>query len=163
MGCPMTHKIKSVQPMKNFTLLVCFQNGIEKQYDMSKVISMFPQFSVLEKDHELFEKVYVDVGGYGITWNDDLDLDAEEIWEEGIETGKIEDVSTADLLAVSLVSARMEAGLTQKQLAEITGIYQADISKIERGLANPSLSTLKRLADGMGMALKIEFVSKQNI
>ena len=153
----MTHKIKSVQPMKNFTLLVCFQNGIEKQYDMSKVISMFPQFSVLEKDHELYEKVYVDVGGYGIAWNDDLDMDAEEIWEEGIETGKIEDASIADLLAVSLASARIEAGLTQKQLAETSGIYQADISKIERGLANPSLSTLKRLADGMGMALKIEF------
>ena len=48
-------------------------------------------------------------------------------------------------------------GMTQKQLAEVTGIYQADISKIERGLANPSVSTLKRLADGMGLKLKIEF------
>ena len=49
---------------------------------------------------------------------------------------------------------------TQKQLSEQTGIYQADISKIERGLANPSLSTLKRLADGMGLKLRIAFEMK---
>lgn len=55
------------------------------------------------------------------------------------------------------MKARDIVGMTQKQLSEATGIYQADISKIERGLANPSLSTLKQLADGMGLKLKIEF------
>lgn len=48
--------------------------------------------------------------------------------------------------------------LTQKQLAEATGIAQADISRLENGTANPSLRTLKRLAAGMGMTLKLEFV-----
>ena len=52
------------------------------------------------------------------------------------------------------------AGMIQKQLAESTGIYQADISKIECGLANPTLSTLKWLADGMGLKLRIEFEEK---
>ncbi len=51
--------------------------------------------------------------------------------------------------------------MTQKQLAEITGITQADISRLESGTANPSLRTLKRLAAGMGMALKVEFVPIQ--
>jgi transcriptional regulator with XRE-family HTH domain len=46
-------------------------------------------------------------------------------------------------------------------LAERTGINQADISKIENGIANPALSTLKRLAEGMDMVLKLEFVPKQ--
>lgn len=46
---------------------------------------------------------------------------------------------------------------------ERTGINQADISKLENGTRNPSVNLLKRLADGMGMALKIEFVPKQNI
>jgi len=50
--------------------------------------------------------------------------------------------------------------MIQKQLAESTGIYQADISKIECGLANPTLSTLKWLADGMGLKLRIEFEEK---
>ncbi|MCI8673466.1 MAG: helix-turn-helix transcriptional regulator [Lachnospiraceae bacterium] len=52
-------------------------------------------------------------------------------------------------------------GMTQKQLAEKAGIYQADISKIERGIANPSLNTLKRLAEGMDMTLKLEFIPKK--
>ena len=51
--------------------------------------------------------------------------------------------------------------MTQKELAERTGINQADISKLENGTRNPSVNLLKRLADGMGMALKIEFVPKQ--
>ena len=47
---------------------------------------------------------------------------------------------------------------TQEQLAEATGITQENINRIENGTANPSLSTLKRLAAGMGMRLNIEFV-----
>ncbi len=61
----------------------------------------------------------------------------------------------------ALVDARNSQNLTQKELAERTGINQADISKIENGTRNPSLNLLKRLADGMGMILKIEFVPKQ--
>ncbi len=58
----------------------------------------------------------------------------------------------------ALIDARKASGLTQKQLSDITGIAQADISKLENGNANPSLRTLQRLANGMGAELKIEFV-----
>lgn len=58
----------------------------------------------------------------------------------------------------AIIEGREEHDLTQKQLAEATGITQADISRLENGTANPSLSTLKRLAAGMGMKLQIEFV-----
>ena len=51
--------------------------------------------------------------------------------------------------------------MTQKELAEHTGINQADISKLENGTRNLSVNLLIRLADGMGMVLKIEFVPKQ--
>lgn len=60
----------------------------------------------------------------------------------------------------ALLSAREASGLTQKDLAERTGIAQGDISKLETGNANPSLRTLQRLAAGMGMKLKLEFVPK---
>ena len=60
----------------------------------------------------------------------------------------------------AIVDARISQNLTQKQLSERSGINQADISKIENGTRNPSLNLLKRLADGMGMTLKIEFVPK---
>lgn len=61
----------------------------------------------------------------------------------------------------AIVEARTSQNLTKKELAERTGINQADISKLENGTRNPSVNLLKRLADGMGMVLKIEFVPKQ--
>ena len=61
----------------------------------------------------------------------------------------------------AIVDARTSRNLTQKELAERTDINQADISKLENGTRNPSVNLIKRLADGMGMALKIEFVPKQ--
>lgn len=57
----------------------------------------------------------------------------------------------------------LKRNMTQKELVERTGINQADISKLENGTRNPSVNLLKRLADGIGMALKIEFVPKRNI
>ena len=63
----------------------------------------------------------------------------------------------------AIADARTSQNMTQKELAERTGINQADISKLENGTRNPSVNLLKRLAEGMGMALKIEFVPKQNV
>lgn len=59
----------------------------------------------------------------------------------------------------ALIDARKATGISQKQLAKLTGIHQADISKLENGSANPSLKTLQRIAAGMGMKLKIAFVA----
>lgn len=63
----------------------------------------------------------------------------------------------------AIVNARTSQNMTQKELAERTGINQADISKLENGTRNPSVNLLKRLAEGMGMVLKIEFIPKQKI
>ena len=62
----------------------------------------------------------------------------------------------------AMIDARKSAGLTQKQLSEKTGIAQADISKLENGNANPSLRTLRRLANGLGMRLKVGFIPAGN-
>lgn len=61
----------------------------------------------------------------------------------------------------ALIDARKHSGMTQQQLSAATGIAQADISKLENGNANPSLKTMQRLACGMGMRLKIEFLPEQ--
>lgn len=63
----------------------------------------------------------------------------------------------------AMVDARISQNLTQKQLSDRTGIDQADISKLENGTRNPTLNLLKRLADGMGMTLKIEFIPKSKV
>lgn len=61
----------------------------------------------------------------------------------------------------AMVDMRIKQNLTQKELASRTGIDQADISKLENETKNPSLKLLKKLAAGMGMQLKIEFVPMQ--
>lgn len=154
----MTHRISKVKALDNCMLSVVFQNGAEKEYDMCKLYPAFPQFKEFEKNKKLFQQVKVDVGGYGISWNDELDLLAEEIWENGIATGKVHEMGVKTIVAEKLIYARSKTNMTQSELAEVTGIYQADISKIERGLANPSIVTLERLAQGLGMKLSIDFL-----
>lgn len=63
----------------------------------------------------------------------------------------------------AIVSARISQNLTQKELAEKTGIAQTEISRIENGTRNPSLKILQRLADGMGMVLKVTFEPKTKV
>ena len=63
----------------------------------------------------------------------------------------------------AIIAARTNQNLTQKQLSEKTGINQADISKLENGTRNPTINLLKRLADGMDMILKIEFIPKKSL
>ena len=57
--------------------------------------------------------------------------------------------------------ARREKGLTQKELAELSGMAQSDISRVEGESGNPSIEILERIAQGMGMKLIIEFVSPE--
>lgn len=58
----------------------------------------------------------------------------------------------------AMIDARNEQHITEKEWAERTGITQADISRIENGTRNPSLAMVKRIAEGLGMRLKLEFV-----
>ena len=58
----------------------------------------------------------------------------------------------------AMIDARVSQNMTQKDLSEATGITQADISRIENGTRNPSLAMLKRIATGLGMQLRLEFV-----
>lgn len=78
----MFHKVKEVRPLPGLLLNVQFANGSTKLYDMTPLTQRFDEFRDLEKDH-VFEDVEVDPGGYGISWNDDLDLSSEELWEHG--------------------------------------------------------------------------------
>ena len=60
-------------------------------------------------------------------------------------------------LIKAMLQGREEQNLSQRQLADRTGVTQSDISKIESGEANPTLETLKKLAKGLGMNLSISF------
>lgn len=79
----MFHKIKTVAPMPNFKLSVQFSEGVTKVYDMKPLFEKLPMFKQFENDPAAFDDVAVDTGGYGIVWNDDLDLSCDELWENG--------------------------------------------------------------------------------
>lgn len=65
-------------------------------------------------------------------------------------------------IAKNLIATRTEEGLTQGELAKRCGISQANISKFETGSSRPSLSTLKKIADGLGRRLSVTFVDEDN-
>lgn len=93
----MFHKVKDVAALSNLMLSVRFANGTTKLYDMRPLLDRLPVFRTLE-DPALFSEARVDVGGYGIVWNDDVDLSCDELWERGekVETPFDDLMSFAD-------------------------------------------------------------------
>lgn len=61
----------------------------------------------------------------------------------------------------AILDARINAGMTQNELSKKSGISQADICRLEKGIRNPSLALLKRLAQAMDSTLHIEFIPNQ--
>lgn len=79
----MFHKIKLVTPLKDFEVSVQFAQGITKIYDIKTLFSKIKAFKKFKETPSLFYDVTVDVGGYGIIWNDDLDLSCDELFKNG--------------------------------------------------------------------------------
>ena len=73
------------------------------------------------------------------------------------DTPKMEEYDIDAEVRDLVISARSAANLTQKQLAQRSGVSQANISKIENGNYQPSLSTLKRIAGALGKRLVVSF------
>ena len=81
----MFHKIKNVFALPEYKLSVQFSEGVTKIYDVKPLFKKIPLFAVLKENLAEFACVTVDVGGYGIVWNDDLDLSCDELWENGVQ------------------------------------------------------------------------------
>jgi hypothetical protein len=76
-----TIKIKSVNAKKNFHLMVRFENNIVKEYDCFQIMHR-DEFKPL-KNKAFLRSVKVDSGGYGVSWNDDIDISEYELWNRG--------------------------------------------------------------------------------
>jgi len=77
-----TPRIKSVTPLEGKRLLVAFVNGVEKVYDCQRILNL-DRFQML-KHQALFKAVTVDPGGYGVSWNDEMDLSEYELWNNRV-------------------------------------------------------------------------------
>ncbi len=81
----MFHKIKNVSALPEYKLSVQFSEGVTKIYDVKPLFEKIPCFVKLKSRVDEFYSVYVDVGGHGIVWDDELDLSCDELWDNGIE------------------------------------------------------------------------------
>ena len=77
------HTIKSVKPLKDMVIEVLFFTGESKKYDIKPLTKKFKSFEKLN-DINLFNKVKVEIGGYAIIWDENIDLSSEEIWKNGV-------------------------------------------------------------------------------
>ncbi len=93
----------------------------------------------------------------------DLDELTNELMQDPEFKKEYESLQPEMDITRAILNARIQAGLTQIQLSEKSGISQADISRLERGTRNPSLSLLKRLAEAMDATLRIEFVPRKHM
>lgn len=76
--------IKHVRPLDKYILEAEFTSGEIRRYDCQRLIDEIPAFQVLIHDPEIFFHLQITSGGYGIAWNDELDVASEEIWDNGI-------------------------------------------------------------------------------
>ncbi|BED93150.1 MAG: DUF2442 domain-containing protein [Candidatus Paraimprobicoccus trichonymphae] len=79
------HKLTDVKPISDLKLKVTFENGVIKVYDVKPLLDKWEVFKSFKLIRGLFEQVKLDCKGYGIAWNDDIDLSCEELWQNGTE------------------------------------------------------------------------------
>ena len=78
------HKVKEVKPLSDYMLDVKFVDGENKKYDVKPLFSKWEAFTALKTIQGLFEQVKVDMGGYGVVWNEYIDLSCDELYYGGI-------------------------------------------------------------------------------
>lgn len=149
-------KISTVAALPDFVLLVGFNTGEYKQFDLKPLIEKYEPFKSLTQVTGLYEQVKIDAGGYGLVWNDDLDISADGIYEKGVPCEPPSDIDEyRRSLMEELVKARKRARLSQKQLEILSGIPQPCIARTEKGITDPQLSTLLKMLEPLGLTLSI--------
>ncbi len=79
MDCP---KIKNIQvDSQHYILIVLFDNGVVKEIDFKPKLD--EEFYSDLKNKLLFEQAKVDTHGYGVSWNEDIDISEYELWNIG--------------------------------------------------------------------------------
>ena len=78
----LSNELGQVVALDDYKLLVIFAEGVNKMYDVTPLFEKFIIFNDL-KENGLFYECIVDVGGYGVSWNDNIDLSCDELFNNG--------------------------------------------------------------------------------
>ena len=165
----MIPRIKKLMPVTDLKLHIVFDDGKAVIYDVKEDVKTIPSYSLLESEDGLFEQVRLDESRSRIFWNDEIDLPSDILYEYGelIDEAFGEQLGNdalknknsqilCDELIKQLIQLRKDKGLTQHQLAEISGVKQPAIARLEKGDCSPNTLTVMKLLFAMGK--RIEFV-----
>ena len=157
----MTIYATNIKFLDDVKIEVTYQDGKIIRYDMSLMFDKYPKLKELRKNRTLFESGHLDPVGFGVIWNDELDFDLMSVYESGKQVGTT-DISLNQRIGIMLIKAREEKNITQAELAKLSHIDQGDISKIERGLGNPTVAKISKLFEALGFSLGISIFEKSS-
>ena len=143
-----------VEFLEDVTLQMTFQDGKVIRYDMSQMFEKYPQLEELRKNRKLFESGHLDLTGFAVIWNDELDFDATSIYDDGEVVGYVE-TTLNQQIGFLLAKTRDEMNITQTELSKKSHIDQGDISKIERGIGNPTIAKISKLFKALGRSISL--------
>ncbi len=143
----MFNVITSVKVVKKYVLSVTFADGKIFTFEMDDIFKKYPAFKKLKRG-SLFKKVQLTENGYTIYWDDELDISSDYIYNHGRHSFTILPNLNV-LVGERIADRRNELEMSQRELSRTSKIPQAEISKIEAGKGNPTVSTLQRIANAL--------------
>jgi len=160
----MKHRIYNVVISDDLLLEVTFYTGEVKNFDFNRLCAYDSKYRNLLNGRKLRSDFSYCKDDLGIKWdNSDYSISSEVFWCEGILVNRVNIDDDRMRLARRLMSLRDRVNMTQKELEQRSGIHQTDISKIERGLANPSIETVGKLVKALGYTLDYAFKTPEDL
>lgn len=162
----MIPRVKEIAPIADFKLHIVFDDGKTVIYDVKEDIKTIPSYALLESEDGLFEQVRLDSSRSRVYWNDKIDLPSDILYEYGEQANELIVEHQSDFteknnlqalydeLIKNLVKLRKEKGLTQHQLALMSGVKQPAIARLEKGDCIPKADTIMKLLFAMGKRMQ---------
>ena len=167
----MFFKIKSINILPNFLIKSNFENSVVKYYDFKPLFKKYDVFRPLQ-DSAFFSQAIVDSGGYGITWNDDIDIDAAEIWYNGTtELNTEQDVANYlnavvnELETKFFIKALNDVAKSDgiQNIAKRMGVSRESLYKSLNGKSEPKFKTIDKLLRAIGIGIKFFPIARPTI
>lgn len=158
----MFFKIKDIEILQDFLIKSNFENAVVKYYDFKPLFKRYDVFKPLQ-DSAFFSQAVVDCGGYGIKWNDDIDIDASEIWYNGTTELNTEidivnylnavvNEPETKLFMKALNDVAKSKGV--RNLAQMMGVSRESLYKSLNGESEPKFKTIDKFLRAIGIGIK---------
>ncbi len=161
----MFNKIKRIELLPDFIIKAEFVCNVQKLYDIKALFDKHKAFNPLREIKGLFAQAHIDCGGYGIAWNDDIDIDANEIWYNGNTILNNEDDIQRYLKVVAeetnpevIVKAINEVAKIKgfNDLAQKMGVGRESLYKSLNGETKPRFETIYKALQALGLRLSVK-------